>query len=153
MNTSIHSTGIQLPVIDVSILSAKSVTLTWNEAGAYSLPVIDYSVSLARSSSQVLCPNIIDQKPPVTLTGIATYFEDLQEFSTYDVTILTTYVGGRLGRLSQATSSQFFTLSTGKFTVDPLKYHARKGEWESPFLGKDNLHGGQRHPLFRGFTW
>ena len=103
-------------MITVSMLSANSVNLSWSRPSVFSLPVVQYSVSLARviGSDQALCSNIADQKPGINITyGFAVSFEDLKEFSTYVVTIVTTFRTLVVSTLS----SRFTTLSAGTVTV------------------------------------
>ena len=98
-------------------LTSMSVTITWTQP-EFSLPVINYTVSLSRvtGSGQVLCTSYMDVRPSVTTMANVTSmnFMDLQEFSTYNVTV-TARFSVTFSSLPQAFSNmQFTTLSAGK---------------------------------------
>ena len=108
-----HVTGAQPPVISMLLPTATSVTITWTQP-EFSLPVLDYTVSLTRvtGSSQVLCPSVMDSRSPVTIVATVTSMEftGLQEFSTYTVTVTARFNT----TVSQSPTMEFTTLSAGK---------------------------------------
>lgn len=81
-----------LPPLSTFSTKAKSVTISMSGA-ELSLPALQYSLSVARvvGNGQILCPNIIDEKPAVN-TGSTTTVTNLEEFSVYAVTINTTFM-------------------------------------------------------------
>ena len=108
-----HVIGAQPPVIYM-LPTATSVTITWTQP-EFSLPVLNYTVSLTRvtGSDQVLCPSVMDTRPPVTTMATVTsmLFTDLQEFSTYTVTVTARF---NTTVAQRPTSMEFTTLSAGK---------------------------------------
>ena len=103
------------PVISTPSPTATSVSITWTQP-EFSLPVLDYTVSLTRvtGSGQVLCPSVMDSRHPVTTMANITIMEftDLQEFSTYTVTVTARFSAFGL-TLQTSTSMDFTTLSAG----------------------------------------
>ena len=92
--TALHilSTGLD---ITTSSLTATSVTISWS-LPVLLLPAVGYSVSLTRvtgtGNGQVLCnQDAMDSRPAVTTTNTSMSFIGLEEFSTYTVTVNTTF--------------------------------------------------------------
>ena len=86
--------GAMAAIITTSSLTATSVTISWSPQPAqFRLPVVDYTVSLTRvtGSGQVLCTPVVDSRPAVTATDTSMSFTGLEEFSTYTVTVTTTF--------------------------------------------------------------
>ena len=75
-----------------SSLTATSVTISLS-LPMFSLLVVEYTVSLIRvtGSGQALCPQVMDSRPAVTTTDTSMSFTGLEEFSTYTVTVTTTF--------------------------------------------------------------
>ena len=104
-------------VISTPSLTTTSVIVTWTQP-EFSLPVLNYTASLTRvtGSGQVLCPSVMDSRPPVTTMATVTSmgFTGLQEFSTYTVTVTARF--SAFGLITQTpTSIDFTTLSTGSY--------------------------------------
>ena len=80
----------------------------------HSLPVDHYGVSLTlvTGSDQALCSSVVDNKAAVTITGNSTTFSDLEEFSTYNITVDATFNTG-FGLISTSGSTVFTTISDG----------------------------------------
>ena len=108
-------TGINGASITTSSLNATSVTISWSPQPAqFRLPVVEYTVSLTRvtGSGQVLCTQVMDSRPAVTTTGTSMSFTGLEEFSTYTVTVTTTFnVFG--SNMDVASDIMFTTPSSG----------------------------------------
>ena len=105
------------PVVSISSLTTTSVSITWTQP-EFSLPVMNYTVSLTRvtGSGQVLCPSVMDNRPPVTTMATVTSMEftGLQEFSTYTVTVTARF--SAFGLITQTpTSMDFTTLSASRY--------------------------------------
>ena len=93
-NSIIHGTGAMAADVTISSLTATSVTISWSPQPAqFHLPVVEYTVSLTRvtGSSQTLCTQVMDTKQAVTTTNTSMSFTGLEEFSTYTVTVTTTF--------------------------------------------------------------
>ena len=87
-------TGTGEASVTTSSLTATSVTISWSPQPAqFRLPVVEYTVSLTRvtGSGQALCTQVMDSRPAVTTTGTSMSFTGLEEFSTYTVTVTTTF--------------------------------------------------------------
>ena len=111
-STCVH-TGINGASITTSSLTATSVTISWSPQPAqFHLPVVEYTVSLTRvnGSGQVLCVEYMDRKPAVTTTDTSMSFTDLEEFSTYTVTVTTTF--NVFGSNMDVASDMMFTTSS-----------------------------------------
>ena len=90
----IYIIGIRAASVTTSSLTATSVTISWSPQPAqFRLPVVEYTVSLTRvtGSGQVLCTQFTDSRPAVTTTATSMSFSGLEEFSTYTVTVTTTF--------------------------------------------------------------
>ena len=80
--------------ISISSLTATSVTILWFPPPVEShVFVVEYTVSLTRvgGSSQALCTQVMDNRQAVTTTDTSMSFTGLEKFSTYTVTVTTTY--------------------------------------------------------------
>ena len=80
--------------VTTSSLNATSVTISWSPQPAqFRLPVVEYTVSLTRvtGSGQVICTGVTHSIPAVTTTDTSMSITDLEEFSTYTVTVTTTF--------------------------------------------------------------
>ena len=87
--------GIGAAIITTSSLTATSVTISWSPQPAqFRLPVVENTVSLTRvtGSNQTLCTQVMDSRPAVTTTDTSMSFTGLEEFSTYTVTVTTTFI-------------------------------------------------------------
>ena len=106
--------GVLAPNITPSPLAtAISVSLSWSQP-ELSLPVIEYTVSLTRvtGSGQTLCLSLEENRPAVTATGNSMSFTELEEFSSYRVTVTAVY--DAFGETRMASSNEeFTTLSAG----------------------------------------
>ena len=107
--------GIGAAVVTTSSLTATSVTISWSPQPAqFRLPVVEYTVSLTRvtGSGQALCTQVTDNRSPVTTTNTSIDFTDLEDFSTYTVTVTTTFnVFG--SNMDVASDMMFTTPSAG----------------------------------------
>ena len=86
--------GIGAASITISSLNVTSVTISWSPQPAqFRLPVVEYTVSLTRvtGSGQALCTQVMDSRSAVTTTDTSMSFTGLEEFSTYTVTVTTTF--------------------------------------------------------------
>ena len=104
-------------IVIISSLTATSVTISWSPQPAlFRLPVVEYTVSLTRvtGSGQALCTQVVDSRPVVATTDTSMTFTGLEEFSTYTVTVITTFnvFGSNMDVVSDRT---FTTLSAGMF--------------------------------------
>ena len=115
--TCVH-TGINGASITTSLLTATSATISWSPQPAqFRLPVVEYTVSLTRvtGSGQTLCPQVMDSRSAVITTDTSMSFTGLEEFSTYIVTVTTTFnVFG--SNIDVASDMMFTTLSAGMDT-------------------------------------
>ena len=107
--------GIGAAIVTTSSLTATSVTISWSPQPAqFHLPVVEYTVSLTQitGSGQAVCTQVVNSRPAVTTTDTSMSFTDLKEFSTYTVTVTTTFnVPG--GNFDVASDMIFTTLSAG----------------------------------------
>ena len=111
-STCVH-TGINGASVTTSSLTATSVTISWSPQPAqFRLPVVEYTVSLTRvnGSGQVLCVEYMDSRPAVTTTNTSMSFTNLEEFSTYTVTVTTTF--NVFGSNMDVPSDMMFTTSS-----------------------------------------
>ena len=111
-----NSTGIRGAIVTILSLTATSVTISWS-LPAFSLPVVEYTVSLTRvtGGGQALCTANMDSRPAVTTTDTSMSFTGLEEFSTYTVTVTTTFnVFG--SNMDVASDMMFTTPSAGMDT-------------------------------------
>ena len=86
--------GIGEAIVTTSSLTATSVTISWSPQPAqFRLPVVEYTVSLTQltGSGRTLCTPVVDSRPAVTTTVTSMSFTGLEEFSTYTVTVTTTF--------------------------------------------------------------
>ena len=86
--------GIGAASIIASSPTATSVTISWSPQPAqFRLPVVEYTVSLTRvtGSGQALCDEDMDSRSAVTTIDTSMSFTGLEEFSTYTVTVNTTF--------------------------------------------------------------
>ena len=105
--------GIGPAIITTSSLTATSVTISWSPQPAhFHLPVVEYTVSLTRvtGSGQALCTQVVGNRLTVTTSDNLISFTDLEEFSTYTVTVTTTF--NVFGSNMDVTSDIMFTTSS-----------------------------------------
>ena len=104
----IISTGLG---ITTSSLTATSVNISWI-LPMLLLPAVHYTLSLTRvtGSGQELCTGVIDSRPAVTTTDTSMPFTGLEEFSTYTVTVNTTF--NVSGSNMDVVSNRMFTTSS-----------------------------------------
>ena len=116
--TAYDPTGGEGASITTSSLTATSVTISWSPQPAqFRLPVVEYTVSLTRvtGSGQAICTQFMDSRPAVTTTDTSMSFTGLEEFSTYTVTVTTTFsVSG--SNMDVASGMMFTTPSAGMDT-------------------------------------
>ena len=116
--TAYDPTGTGEASVTTSSLTATSVTISWSPQPAqFHLPVVEYTVSLTRvtGSDQAICTQFMDSRPAVTTTDTSMSFTDLEEFSTYTVTVTTTFnVFG--SNMNLASDMMFTTPSAGMDT-------------------------------------
>ena len=104
-----------------SSLTATSVTISWRPQPAqFRLPVVEYTVSLTRvtGSGQALCTGDMDSRPVVATTDTSMPFNSLEEFSTYTVTVTTTFGSN----IDAASHMMFTTESAGMDTEFFIQY-------------------------------
>ena len=80
--------------VTTSSLTATSAIISWSPQPAHlRLPVVEYTVSLTRvtGSDEALCLQVMDSRSAVTTNDTSMSFTDLEEFSTYTVTVNTTF--------------------------------------------------------------
>ena len=117
VHTTNNHAGVSVPSISLSApATATSVSLSWSQP-QFSLPVVEYTVSLTRvtGSGQTLCPSLEDNRPAVTTTGNSMSFTDLEEFSSYRVTVTAVYDAFGVTRMASSNEG-FTTLSAGRST-------------------------------------
>ena len=107
--------GMLRPDITTLTLTARSVTVSWIQP-PFSFTPVGYTATLTRitnlGAGQVLCNDVSDDRPSVGILGTSVDFSDLEEFSTYRVTITASFnVFNTLHRIPA--SLDFITLSTG----------------------------------------
>ena len=93
-NTSLPPAGSMEAIITALSLTATSVTISWSPQPAqFRLPVVEYTVSLTRvtGSGQAVCTQVVDSRSVVTTSVTSMSFTGLEEFSTYTVTVTTTF--------------------------------------------------------------
>lgn len=97
----------------ISSLTATAVTQP-----ELSLPAIEYTVSLRRAAQgrQGLCTSFEDSRSAVPTNGQSLEFTDLEEFSTYSVTVMASFdvFGAPANRLVK---TDFTTLGAGKSNI------------------------------------
>ena len=143
-STCVH-TGINGAYITTSSLTATSVTISWSPQPAqFRLQVVEYTVSLTRvnGSGQVLCVEDMDSKPAVTTTNTSMSFTDLEEFSTYTVTVTTTF--NVFGSNMDVASDMMFTTSSAGMYFDTYNwfycnYVILQEPTEAPFVDVDPI--------------
>lgn len=96
-------------------MTSRSVVFFWMTP-EFSLPA-EYTISGSRvtGSGQKLCPNITHNTAQVSANGshITIPYTDLEEFSVYIFTLMTTFRDPFLSEIIRTTSSSFVTLSSG----------------------------------------
>ena len=99
-----------------SIVIASATFTSWTQP-ELSLPVVEYMISLTRvtGSGQTLCPSLEDNRPTVTTTGNSMSFTELEEFSSYRVTVTAVYDAFGVTRM-ESSNEGFTTLSAGRST-------------------------------------
>ena len=118
--------GIGPAVVTTSSLTATSVTISWSPQPAqFRLPVVKYTVSLTRvtGNGQALCTPVMDSRPAVTTTDTSLSFTGLEEFSTYTVTVTTTFIVSG-SNMDVASDRMFITQSAGIDTEFFIQYAA-----------------------------
>ena len=116
--------GIGAAVVTTSSLTATSVTISWSPQPAqFHLPVVKYTVSLTRvtGNGQALCTRSSYGQQTTTDTSMS--FTGLEEFSTYTVTVTTTFnVSG--SNMDVVSDMMFITQSAGMDTEFFIQYAA-----------------------------
>ena len=112
-------------IVSTSSLTATSVTISWSPQPAqFRLPLVEYTVSLTRvtGSGQTLCTQDMDSRPAVTATDTSMPFTSLEEFSTYTVTVTTTFnlFGSNMAKVAEV---MFATPNAG-ITIAICMMHA-----------------------------
>ena len=139
--------GIGAANVTTSSLTATSVTISWSPQPAqFRLPVVEYTVSLTRvtGSGQALCPHVIDSRSAVTTTDTSMSFTGLEEFSTYTVTVTTTFNVFGSNMTEVADDMMFTTPSAGMYNC----HNYRGVETAAEKLGGG---GGQTLPHHKAF--
>ena len=96
------------------IPSSTSVALSWNQFS----PQTSYTISLTRvtgeGSGQTLCDDVAHETLPIETSALSQRISNLEEFSTYTVTITATF-GVTLGipAVAGIFNTTFNTLSAG----------------------------------------
>ena len=106
--------GIGAANVTSSSLNATSVNISWS-LPEFHLPVVEYTVSQTRvtGSGQALCAQDIKSRSAVTTTDTSMSFTGLEEFSTYTVTVNTTFdVFG--SNMTEVAEMMFTTSSAGR---------------------------------------
>ena len=112
-----------------SSLTATSVTIAWSPQPAqFRLPVVEYTVSLTRvtGDGQALCTGTTDSRTVAgTTTDTSMPFTGLEEFSTYTVTVTTTF--NVFGSNMDVASDMMFTtpssgMDTSSFNMQQCSY-------------------------------
>ena len=100
------------PNIVAVVPSATSVIISWTRP-EFSLP--EYSVSLTRvtGSEQALCPSVMDNRTAAVTTGSSLSFSGLEEFSTYNITVIATFNDSVGYFINTSDITNFTTLSHG----------------------------------------
>ena len=90
----------------------------------FSLPVIQYMVTLSRVtvtgsglSGQELCPEFLHNIPAQYPSDPSISFTDLEEFSTYAVTLITTFNVFMKDAVDTTPEMRFTTLSAGEYII------------------------------------
>ena len=97
--------------------SATSVSLSWSQSST----LTSYRISMTRvtgvGNGQVLCNDVADEKSPIATLALSQKISNLEEFSTYAVTIVATF-HKMLGipDVAGIFNTTFTTLSAGKCT-------------------------------------
>ena len=105
--------GARPPTTTASVQNATSATISW-VLQMFSLPVNEYMYSLSRTSSQTLCNNVPDERPSGTTNDLSVAFTDLQEFSTYRLT-LTALFDAFGTEVTALATEDFMTLTAGEY--------------------------------------
>ena len=108
--------GAMAPRISVALLTSKSISISWT-LPEFSLQSVQYNISLSRQTienSQTLCPTVEDSRNFLTTTN-STSFTDLEEFSSYRVTVTAVYDAFGVTRMASSNEG-FTTLSAGRST-------------------------------------
>ena len=94
------------------IPSATSVDLSWTQSSNQT----SYRISLTRitgvENGQVLCDDVAHERSPITTSSLSQNISNLEEFSTYTVTIMAIGIPGFAGNFT----TNFTTLSAGTIT-------------------------------------
>ena len=111
--------GVMAPKISIELPNSKSVDISWtlSEFGLQNM-VQYYSISLTRQTtgnSQALCPSIEDSRNFPNTTNSLISFTDLEEFSSYRVTVTAVYDAFGVTRMASS-NEEFTTLSAGTST-------------------------------------
>ena len=103
------------PRISVAPPTSKSVSISWTLPN-FSLQIAHYNISLQRTTgnSQTLCPSVEDSRN-FLITINSTSFTDLEEFSSYRVTVTALYDVFGVTRMASSNEG-FTTLSAGRST-------------------------------------
>ena len=117
-STYVHA-GVIVPSISLSApATATSASLSWTLPDDLNLPVVEYTVSLTRviGSDQILCPSVKDNSnSTISNNTKSVSFTDLEEFSSYRVTVTAVYDAFGVTRMASSNEG-FTTLSAGTST-------------------------------------
>ena len=114
--SSLHRLGDRSPVVSTLSPTATSVTINWTQP-EFSLPVVGYTVKVTRvfEFGQVHCPSFENEQSTTTSPNVTTAtVSDLQEFSSYLVTVLATFRVFRVITPMATGMGMFTSLSSGK---------------------------------------
>lgn len=113
----IHCTDLITPVVTTSLLAATSITISWILPDQpFLLPLVRRTVSLRRviRRDQILCPVFAHNIPTITTSDTSRSFNDLEEFSVYEITVTSAFRSlDFLVQRNDTTDMKFTTLSAG----------------------------------------
>ena len=119
-------TGAGEASVTTSSLTAISVNISWSPQPAqFRLPVVGYTVSLTRvtGNDQELCEGPTDSRLAAdTTTDTSMSFTGLEEFSTYTVTVTTTF--NVFGSNMDVASDMMFTTPSAGMDTSYIQYVA-----------------------------
>ena len=108
--------GVKAPIISVTPTSKSvSISLTLPEFSLQMDQYYNISLQQTTGNSQTRCPPLEDSRPTVATTGNSMSFTDLEEFSSYRVTVTAVYDAFGVTRMASSNEG-FTTLSAGRST-------------------------------------